>query len=76
MGYGLIETHLAEGKDTELYLMPSFSYYGENFFIENLSMGYSLVENDRFIVDLATRFNLDGLYFYQQDPDFALHRRF
>lgn len=68
-GYGQIENPIVDAQDVDLYVLPTFAYYGENFFIENLSLGYSLIETEQVVIDLATRFNLDGMYFYQQDPD-------
>ncbi|GEA13000.1 MipA/OmpV family protein [Alteromonas sp. KUL49] len=69
LGYGQIDNPIVDASEIDLYVLPTFAYYGERFFIENLSLGYALLESDEVVIDLASRFNLDGIYFYQQDPD-------
>lgn len=62
-GQGVIENPLEDHQDGETFLLPSFSYYGKRFFLSDLTVGYSLVENERFYVDVIARPNEDGLYF-------------
>ena len=63
MGSGVLENPLADHEDGETFFLPSFSYYGDRFFVSNLTAGYALLENERFYVDLVVRPNEDGLYY-------------
>ncbi|MDX1279692.1 MipA/OmpV family protein [Shewanella colwelliana] len=63
LGYGGIENPRAKSDNITTYVLPSWSYYGERFYAENFTLGYSLYESDRFIVDLQTRLNEDGIFF-------------
>lgn len=67
-GRGIIENPLAGRENGETPLLPSFSYYGKRFFFSNLTAGYSLVENERFYIDLIAQPNEDGLYFQLEKP--------
>ncbi len=62
-GYGGIENPRAKSDDIITYVLPSWSYYDERFYIENFTLGYSLYESERFLVDLQTRLNEDGFFF-------------
>ncbi|MCK7597869.1 MipA/OmpV family protein [Microbulbifer sp. CAU 1566] len=62
-GYGYLENPIAGKRDSETYLLPSFSYYGKRFFVSDLTVGYSLLENKNVYLDLVARPNEDGLYF-------------
>lgn len=61
-GYGVLENPIADKPDGETHFLPSFSYYGDRFFISNLNLGYSLLEERNFYLDLIARPNEDGLY--------------
>ncbi|MCE9677759.1 MipA/OmpV family protein [Shewanella sp. AS1] len=63
LGYGGIENPRAKSDNIETYILPSWSYYGERFYVENFSLGYSLYESDSFILDLQTKLNEDGIFF-------------
>ncbi|RDX36297.1 MipA/OmpV family protein [Kangiella sp. HD9-110m-PIT-SAG07] len=62
LGYGQVESIISNVDDYDLYFLPRVSYYGENFFLENTTMGYSLYEDERFYIDLVGRLNEDGIY--------------
>ncbi|WP_323846310.1 MipA/OmpV family protein [Microbulbifer magnicolonia] len=66
-GRGVLENPLAGRGKQETFLLPAFSYYGERFFISNLTAGYNLVEEDSFYIDLVARPNEDGLYYLAGD---------
>ncbi|WP_346838088.1 MipA/OmpV family protein [Microbulbifer sp. SAOS-129_SWC] len=68
LGAGVLENPLADHESGETFFLPSFSYYGDRFFVSNLTVGYALVENENFYVDLVARPNEDGLY-YKLDKD-------
>ncbi|MDH1471572.1 MipA/OmpV family protein [Shewanella bicestrii] len=65
-GYGALENPRAKVDNVNTWILPTWYYYGENFYVENFTLGYSLYESDNFIVDLQTRFNEDG-FFYEFD---------
>ena len=62
-GYGALENPRAKVENVSTWILPTWYYYGENFYVENFTLGYSLYESDNFIVDLQTRFNEDGFFF-------------
>ncbi|QYJ78194.1 MipA/OmpV family protein [Shewanella acanthi] len=62
-GYGALENPRAKVKNISTWVLPSWYYYGEDFYVENFTLGYSLYESNNFIVDLQTRFNEDGFFF-------------
>ncbi len=62
-GYGVVENPLAGKRDGESYFLPNISYYGKRFFLSNLTVGYSLLENENIYLDLVARPNEDGLYY-------------
>ncbi|GAA4350102.1 MipA/OmpV family protein [Kangiella taiwanensis] len=62
LGYGQVESIIGNVDDYDLYLLPRISYYGDNFFLENTTMGYSLYEDQDFYIDLVGRLNEDGIY--------------
>nr|WP_010131989.1 MipA/OmpV family protein [Microbulbifer agarilyticus] len=68
-GYGFLENPLAGKQDAETYFLPSFSYYGKRFFVSNLTVGYSLLENEHVYLDLVARPNDDGLFFQLDKTD-------
>lgn len=63
VGYANVENPRAGAKDLSTYLLPAWHYYGENFYVENFSLGYSLHETDTWYVDLQTKVNEDGFFF-------------
>ncbi len=67
MGMGLKTNPLASGKDIPMVLIPQFSYYGKRFFIENLDVGYSLLEGDHNTVSLIATPGYDRVFFNNND---------
>lgn len=47
LGYGQRSNPIANGGDTSLVLLPQWNYYGERFFLENLTAGFTLSESER-----------------------------
>lgn len=62
-GYGILENPRAKTEDIKTYVLPSWYYYGERFYVENFTLGYSLYENDWLTVDLQGQLNDDGIFF-------------
>ncbi|WP_251357968.1 MipA/OmpV family protein [Kangiella sp. TOML190] len=67
LGYGQVESLITGVDDFDLYLLPNISYYGEKFYLENTTLGYSLFEQENFYIDLVGRLNEDGVYFKLDD---------
>jgi len=72
VGQGVLENPLAGRADGKTNFLPSFSYYGDRFFISNLAVGYSLLEERNFYVDLVARPNEDGLYYHLDDSEMTM----
>lgn len=63
VGFGYAPNPLADGDDIHLPIIPHLSYYGERFFIETGTIGYTLAESDHQRLNLLARPNLDYFYF-------------
>lgn len=63
LGYGALENPRAKVNNLSTWVLPSWYYYGEAFYVENFTLGYSLYESNHFIIDLQSRFNEDGFFF-------------
>lgn len=62
-GYGTLENPRTKADDVSIYLLPTWYYYGENVYVENFTLGYSLYENEYLVIDLQGQLNEDGLFF-------------
>jgi len=67
VGLGEHSNPLYDAKDRNVAVLPSFYYYGENFYIENTEIGYVLEEDESWLISLKGKFNNDGLYFNEAD---------
>ncbi|MEW6990826.1 MipA/OmpV family protein [Colwelliaceae bacterium 6441] len=63
VGYAAIENPLTKRDNIDTYLLPTWSYYGEHFYIDNTSIGYSLIEKDTFLLDVSGYLNEEGAIF-------------
>ncbi|NQD35696.1 MipA/OmpV family protein [Permianibacter sp. IMCC34836] len=63
LGYGYAPNPLADADDILLPVLPRISYYGERFFIETSTIGYTLAESAQQRLNLIARPNLDYFYF-------------
>jgi len=68
LGAGVITNPLHGGKNIPLILIPNFSYYGENFFIENSVLGYSFIEESHIAVSLISQVNRENAFFSRWHP--------
>ena len=62
-GIGGRTNPLVDGSDIPFLILPSFSYYGENFFINNLDIGYTFHENSHSSFNLITTPSYDRVFF-------------
>lgn len=63
LGYGGIENPVRSSDNITTPLLPSIAYYGDNWFFDDFSFGYSLLETQDYYLDISTRFNDDGFFF-------------
>lgn len=63
IGYGQYESLTQSGQDQPFYLLPRWAWYQDDFYIENLDLGYNLYESPQFSVDLTTKQSYDALLF-------------
>lgn len=68
VGVGVSTNPLNGGDDIPLILVPEISYYGENIFFENNTLGYSFFDNDHLIVSAITKLNHENAYFSRWHP--------
>ncbi len=63
LGYGGIENPIRGAEHVSSVFLPHFAYYGENWYFDDFSLGYSLYQNESFYVDVVGTFNEDGFFF-------------
>lgn len=68
VGAGLRSNPLHSGDDIPLVLLPEVSYYGERLFVENLEMGFTLLEDSRHQLNALVTPGYDQMYFNRWDP--------
>ncbi|MBY6186384.1 MipA/OmpV family protein [Marinobacter hydrocarbonoclasticus] len=66
-GVGEMRNPIAYSSPVPLFALPSFRYYGQRFYLENLDMGFSLAEQSKWQLDLIGRPSLEALYYMDQD---------
>jgi MipA family protein len=66
-GVGIRTNPLADGKNIPLVLLPAVSYYGENFFIDNLDIGYTFHESKDWSVSALVTPAYDRIFFNRWD---------
>lgn len=62
-GHGKISTPLSGRHAIQGDFIPSVSYYGERFYLENTHLGYSLIEEEHLYIDLVGELNQDGMFY-------------
>ncbi|QYJ85428.1 MipA/OmpV family protein [Shewanella mesophila] len=68
LGYGVKTNPLKDYDNIPIYLAPTIAYYGDNWFFDNGNIGYTLIEDEQFTINLNTSFSADSAYFYRWDP--------
>ena len=64
-GLGQRSAFITGQDDLDIYLLPDIHYYGEQFFFDNGTLGYTLSEQQDFAFSLIGELNPYGLYFEQ-----------
>lgn len=61
VGHGQYGTLLFDASHTNLYVLPRWSLYYKRFYLENLDLGFNLVETKHFSLDLSGKQSFDAL---------------
>jgi len=67
LGVGKRTNPLVDSSDIPLVLVPQVSYYGERFFIENLELGYTLIDSEQFMLNAILTPGRDSGFFLRND---------
>jgi outer membrane protein len=67
LGAGVRTNPLMNGKDIPLIVIPQFSYYGKRFFIDDLDLGFTLLEKGSNTFNLIATPGYDRVYFFRTD---------
>ena len=68
LGLGELSNPLHGGDDIPLVLIPYIHYYGEQFFIENNTLGYSFYQSEQLVVSAIAQLNREKAFFTQWQP--------
>lgn len=72
IGLGRYTSPLFGNNDLPIYLLPRWSYYQDRFYIEDLDLGFNLIETPSFSWDITTKQSFDGLMFRQSQMQSSL----
>ena len=67
IGAGVRTDPVVHESTIPLVVIPHISYYGEHFFLDDLDVGYSFIDNDRSNLSLIATPGYDRVYFYRND---------
>lgn len=65
IGKGTYSSIVRTNEATDFYVLPRWSYYNKRFYVENLDLGYNVVDVNNISVDLTTKQSFDALLFQQ-----------
>ena len=68
LGAGVRTNPVVHESAIPLVVVPTFSYYGKRFFIDNLDAGVTLLDGDRSTLSLVATPGYDRVFFYHSDP--------
>lgn len=63
LGLGGRTNPLVDGDTIPIVLLPQVSYYGERFFLDTTSIGFTLLESRRHMLNVVATLGLDQMYF-------------
>ncbi|RYZ94101.1 MAG: MipA/OmpV family protein [Moraxellaceae bacterium] len=67
LGIGVRTNPVMDNDNIPLIVLPQFSYQGERFFIQNLDIGYSLIQNNSQEFNLLLTPSYDQIFFNEWD---------
>ncbi|PIW62513.1 MipA/OmpV family protein [Shewanella sp. CG12_big_fil_rev_8_21_14_0_65_47_15] len=65
VGLGRYSSPQVNGDNLPIYLLPRWSYYHDRFYVEDLDLGFNLIETRTFSWDITTKQSFDALMFHQ-----------
>lgn len=65
IGAGVRTNPVATADDIPLVLIPQVTYYGKRFFLDNLDLGYTLIDRPDWMLNALVTAGGDGLYFFE-----------
>ncbi len=63
LGYGVKDNPIVQRKDSDIYLIPGLSIYGEKWFLDSGYLGYTAFENRSFSINFIANLSSDTFYF-------------
>lgn len=63
VGVGELDNPLVAAPNTRFYTYPQFAWYGERWYFDNGDLGYTLVDDGHWLVNLTTGLAQDSFYF-------------
>lgn len=67
LGAGVRSNPLVHGQYLPLVVVPQFSYYGNRFYIDNLDVGFAVVDGATNTLSLIASPGYDRIFFYRSD---------
>jgi MipA family protein len=67
LGLGERSNPIQSNSDIPLLVVPQFSYYGKRFFVENLEVGFTLLETESHTLSMIAAPGYDRVFFYRND---------
>jgi MipA family protein len=67
LGAGVRSNPLVHGQDLPLVVVPQVSYYGKRFYIDNLDVGFTVVDGAKNTLSLIASPGYDRIFFYRSD---------
>jgi len=67
LGAGVRTNPLENGRDIPLVVIPQVSYYGKRFFLDDLDLGFTLLERATSTLSLVASPGYDRVFFYRTD---------
>ncbi|KZN59246.1 hypothetical protein N473_03560 [Pseudoalteromonas luteoviolacea CPMOR-1] len=68
IGAGVATNPVRGGDNVPLVILPYINYYGDKFFFDNTTAGYTFIEQKQFDVSLITQLNTEQAYFERFHP--------
>ncbi|MBZ9611454.1 MipA/OmpV family protein [Rheinheimera maricola] len=72
VGYGQYDSLLFDEKPSQLFVLPRWSLYYNRLYVENLDLGFNLLESRHFSLDLSTKQSFDALLVRKGNAEDAL----
>jgi len=69
IGAGVITNPLHDGDNIPLVIVPNFSYYGEQVFIDNNALGFTFYQSDTLSLSAVSQLNRENSFFQRWHPN-------